>query len=271
MAKVIEEEGGKIHTGQPVREIIIENGKAVGVELENGEKIRGDYVVINADFAYAIDNLVKKNNRKKYTEKKLRKKKYSCSTFMLYIGVDKLYDIPHHNIVFSLNYKKNVDEISDLKILSKDPSFYVQNPSITDDTLAPPGKSTLYVLVPVPNNKSGIDWKKEKEPFKDLVLNLMEQRAGCNDLRQHIEIMKVITPADWEKEENVFLGATFNLAHTVDQMLIFRPHNKFEEFDNCFLVGGGTHPGSGLPTIYYSGMISAKLIMQQEGRKISWH
>jgi len=270
MAKVIEEEGGRIHLETPIREIIIKDRKAVGVKLCHGDEIKGDYVIINADFAYAMDKLVPEIHRRKWRSDTLKRKKYSCSTFMLYLGVDNIYDIPHHNIVFARDYKKNVDEISRERILSSDPSFYIQNASVTDDTLAPPGKSAIYVLVPAPNNKSRIDWQKEKEPFKNLILDLMEKRAGFSKLKDHIEIMKIITPADWEDEENIFLGATFNLAHSMDQMLYLRPHNRFEEFENCYLVGGGTHPGSGLPTIYESGNISAKLIMQQDGMKVVW-
>ena len=270
MAKVVREDGGRIHTNTPVKRILTENGTAVGVELESGENLTSDYVVINADFAYAMDNLVEGRIRKKYTRDRLLQKKYSCSTFMLYLGVDKVYDIPHHNIIFAEDYKRNIDEIADLMVLSKDPSFYLQNASVTDDTLAPPGKSAIYVLVPTPNNKSKIDWERSSEPFKELILDLMEKRAGLKDLREHIEVMKIITPLDWQREENVFLGATFNLAHTLGQMLSFRPHNRFEEIKNCYLVGGGTHPGSGLPTIYESGSISAKLIMEQDGMDVKW-
>jgi hypothetical protein len=86
------------------------------------------------------------------------------------------------------------------------------------------------------------------------------------ELRKHIEVEKMITPFDWENEMDVYKGATFNLGHNISQMLIFRPHNEFEEFKNCYLVGGGTHPGSGLPTIYQSGIISADLILKRDGK-----
>jgi phytoene desaturase len=66
---------------------------------------------------------------------------------------------------------------------------------------------------------------------------------------------------------NIQFGATFNLAHSLNQMLYFRPRNKFEELNNCYLVGGGTHPGSGLPTIYESGRIAANLIARRHGVK----
>jgi phytoene desaturase len=92
----------------------------------------------------------------------------------------------------------------------------------------------------------------------------MESRAGLADIRQHIQMEKVITPYDWEHEKYVYDGATFNLSHSLKQMLYFRPHNQFEEFENCYLVGGGTHPGSGLPTIYESGRISAGLILKKD-------
>jgi phytoene desaturase len=113
--------------------------------------------------------------------------------------------------------------------------------------------------VPVPNNSSGIDWAKETPRFRELVLDSIAARTPMGNLRPHIEVERIMTPADWE-DSGVFCGATFNLAHNMTQMLYFRPHNKFEELDNCYLVGGGTHPGSGLPTIYQSGLIAANLI-----------
>ena len=95
---------------------------------------------MNADFAYGMTDLVDPGIRKKYSDAKLKQKQYSCSTFMLYLGVDKIYrDIPHHNILFSENYRKNVDEITIHRALSEDPSIYVQNASVTDKTLAPEG------------------------------------------------------------------------------------------------------------------------------------
>ncbi len=209
-----------------------------------------------------MSNIVPENNRKKYTNKALEKLEYSCSTFMLYLGVKKEFaDLPHHSIIFANDYKKNVEQISESKVLSEDFSFYVQNASITDKTLAPHGKSTLYLLIPVPNNESQIDWDKEKEELKNKLIDQLETRGGYKDLRQNIEESLIITPKDWEKKMNVYKGATFNLSHKLSQMLIFRPHNQFEEFENCYLVGGGTHPGSGLPTIYESGRISAELIL----------
>ena len=261
MAKVIEEEGGKIHLNSPVKELIIENNRVLGVELEDGTKHYSDNTILNADFAYAMNNLVKDSDKRKYTREKIESKKYSCSTYMLYLGVDKVYDIPHNNIIFSEDYKKNVDEIGTSKVLSENPSIYIQNSIVTDKTIAPKGKSTIYILVPVPNNTSNIDWDKEKDIFRDKILDTVERKAGLNDLRDHIEVERMITPKDWEEDMSVYKGAVFNLGHNISQMLYFRPHNQFEEFKNCYLVGGGTHPGSGLPTIFESGRITSDLLM----------
>jgi phytoene desaturase len=140
----------------------------------------------------------------------------------------------------------------------------VQNASVTDPSLAPPGHSTIYILVPVPNNRSGIDWEREKTRYRDLAIQIAEERGGFTDLRRHIVEERIISPRQFEQDVNVYRGAVFNLAHSFDQMLLFRPHNAFEELDRCFLVGGGTHPGSGLPTIYESGRISAGLILQRD-------
>lgn len=270
MGRVIGEEGGKIHLSTPVKELIVENGTAKGVLLENGEKVMADYVIINADFAHAMTHIVKKENRKKYTDSDLAGRDYSCSTFMLYLGFNKKYDIPHHNIIFADDYRQNVKEIADKKVISTDPSFYLHNASATDPTLAPEGKSALYVLVPVPNNSGGIDWDREKERFRRLVLDKIIEKTELKDIEEHIEAEKIITPLDWERDYSVYKGATFNLSHKLSQMLYFRPHNKFQEFRNCYLVGGGTHPGSGLPTIIESGRISANLIIQDGGTGLGY-
>jgi phytoene desaturase len=179
---------------------------------------------------------------------------------MLYLGLDKVYDLPHHSIIFADDYLDNLEDVFKRKTLSDDMSYYIRNATITDPTLAPEGKSAVYVLVPVPNQKSGIDWEQQREPYRDRVLEAIESGTCMSDVRQHIEAERVITPLDWEQEYNVFLGATFNLAHTLGQMMYFRPRNRFEELEHCYLVGGGTHPGSGVPTILESGRISANLI-----------
>ncbi|RPI76771.1 MAG: phytoene desaturase [Desulfobacteraceae bacterium] len=265
MAKVAQENGARIHLNTPVRRIMIQNRCAQGVELENGEKIEADEVIVNADFGHAMTHLVDPENLRKYTPEKLKTKRLSCSTFMLYLGMDRSYDLPHHTIVFARDYRGNVLDIFNRQRLSEDISFYVRNASPSDPTLAPPGKSGLYVLVPVPNRRAPIDWSRECAPFRERVLESIQKRLGLNDLKEKILVEKVITPDEWQNEYFVYEGATFNLAHNISQMIYLRPRNKFEEFDRCYLVGGGTHPGSGLPTIYESGRIAANMIARKYG------
>ena len=264
MAKVVEEENGQVIRGKTVEKIVTSGKKATGVQFDDGKVMNFDKLIVNADFGYVMTNLLDSDVVKKYSAEKLEKKKFSCSTFMLYLGVDKKYAAPHHNIVFAENYRQNIADIQEGR-LSEDFSFYVQNASVTDDSLAPSGKSAVYVLVPTPNNRSNIDWNSEEASYKEKVLDDIEKRTTMNDLRDHIEVEKTITPLEWENDYNVYVGATFNLAHNLSQMLYFRPHNRCSEVKNLYLVGGGTHPGSGLPTIYISGIVTAGVISKEKG------
>lgn len=269
MAKVIIEQGGEIYTDAPVQSLILDNKVAKGVRLQDGREIAADEVIINADFAYAMTKLVKPDTLKQYSPERLKNMEYSCSTFMLYLALDKRYDLAHHTIVFANDYKTNISNIFQNKTLSDDFSFYVQNACVTDSSLAPEGQSTLYVLVPMPNNNSGLNWDEQCAAMREKVLDVLTQRMGLTDIRSHISAEKIITPDNWQYDENVFLGATFSLSHKFGQLLYWRPHNQFQELEQCYLVGGGTHPGSGLPTIYESARISADLICQKHGVKFS--
>ncbi|TWI57943.1 phytoene desaturase family protein [Halalkalibacter nanhaiisediminis] len=263
MATVVKEFGGQVHTNTGVRKLLTKNGSVIGIELENGEKLACDEVIINADFAQAMTTLVD-DDLKHYSKEKLEKKDYSCSTFMIYAGVKQTYELSHHTIVFSKDYKKNVEEITRTKTMSADPSIYIQNAGVTDPTLAAEGKSALYLLAPVPNNFSLIDWENHKDEFRDLIYQQIETKTEFKGLRDHLETEEIITPIDWEQKHHIFRGATFNLAHNLKQMMYFRPHNKFQDLEHCWLVGGGTHPGSGLPTIFESARITTNLLIDAD-------
>lgn len=262
-ARVAQEDGAEIHCSTPIKNIIVKNNKAVGVVLESGKQHLCDEVIVNADFGYAVNHLFPEDSRKKWTPKKLEKAKYSCSTFMIYLGLDKVYDCEHHAIFFAKDYKQNLLDISTHLTLSEDHSIYVRNASINDPTIAPPGHSALYILAPMPNNRSEIDWEKEKLTVRNRVLKILDERTPYKNIQNHIKEELVITPLDWEQKLNVYKGATFNMGHNFSQLLFLRPHNKFEDFDNCYLVGGGTHPGSGLPTIFESARIAANLLSEK--------
>lgn len=263
MAKVFSEHGGKLRLGASVKEVKFSGGKATGVLLDDGELLECDDVVMNADYAHAMTNLM---NGHSVPDDVMERKKFSCSTFMLYLGLDKVYaDEPHHHIIFADDYRRNVEEIQQEKNISKDMSVYVRNSCVTDPLVAPEGKSGLYILVPTINTRSGVDWEKFGPQYRDMVLSRIEERTGMKDLRDHIVEERVITPQGWRNEMDVFMGATFNLAHTLDQMLYLRPHNRMKGYENLYLVGGGTHPGSGLPTIYESGRLSSNLLCDRHG------
>ena len=178
--------------------------------------------------------------------------------------MEGLYDLPHHTIHIASDYQRNLDEIENQHVLSVDPSFYVQNACVTDSSLAPKGHSTLYVLVPVTHQHPNVDWSKEAPAFREIVLGHVE-KLGLNDLRHRIRFEKTVTPDDWDSSYEVHSGATFNMAHNFRQMLHKRPNNRFEDLEGVYLVGGGTHPGSGLPVIYESARITSRLIAEDLG------
>lgn len=269
MAKVAEEEGAKITMGCGVTRILTEGRSVKGIELESGEKVFADDIVINGDFASVMSKLVEPGVLKKYSKEKLAKKSYSCSGVLLYLGVNKTFDLPHHTIWFAEDYRKNVAQITNTLELSEDPSIYIQNACVTDRTLAPEGKSTLYILAPVPNNFSNIDWASCKDEYRTMLFNLVSERLGIERIEDYVEEMHMITPADFEVDYEVYKGAIFNLGHQLTQMMAFRPNNQFEELDRCYLVGGGTHPGSGLPIILESARITTNLLLKRD-RKIPY-
>jgi phytoene desaturase len=265
LAKVAQERGAHIRLRTPVRQLILDGRKVRGVELEDGERVECDDLILNADFGHAMTALVPPGALHRYSRERVERMQFSCSTFMLYLGLDRIYPLPHHTIVFARDYKRNVDEIFESRVPSSDISFYVRNAAATDPTVAPAGKSGLYVLVPVPNLDGSVRWPEERARYREMALRGIEERLEVPDLRRHIVAEKIFTPEDWRDDYLVFKGATFNLAHNLGQMAYWRPRNRFEELENCFLTGGGTHPGSGLPTILESARISSNLISRKHG------
>jgi phytoene desaturase len=263
MARLARQLGVDIRLSEPVEEIVFEGRRAAGVRTAGGV-MRADAVLLNADFAKAMEKLVPNRLRRRWSDEKLALKKYSCSTFMMYLGVRKTFDLPHHTIRIAEDYERNLDEIENRHVLSEDPSFYVQNASVTDSSLAPSGSSTLYVLAPVTHQHPNVDWSRERGRFRNLMMQQI-RKAGFEVNPNDIVYERIITPDDWEKRYEIYRGATFNLAHSLDQMLHLRPGNRFEEFDRLYLAGGGTHPGSGLPVIFEGARISSKLLLEDLG------
>ncbi len=265
MAEVAVAKGAQVCYRTRVARVLTEGRRATGVELEGGETLTADRVILNADFSWAAEHLLPRERLRRWHPDKLEKKQYSCSTCMLYLGMRRSYDLDHHNIFFAADYRANVDAIFDDLTLGDDHSFYVQNACVTDPELAPAGHSTLYVLIPVPNRRADIDWTEAAPRLRDWVLDRLAARLEIDDLRPDIVEEIMLTPDSWEEGYHVYRAAEFSMAHTLGQMLYWRPHNAFEELNRLYLVGGGTHPGSGLPTIWESGRITADCISAEDG------
>ncbi len=269
MAKIASEMGVEILLGESVEQVIVDGKKAVGIKTA-ARTLRADAVVVNAGFAEAMRKTVPNHLRKKWTDQQIASKEYSCSTFMMYLGIEGRYDdVSHHTIYLAKDYKTNLRDIEEHHRLSADPSFYVQNACVTDPSLAPSGHSTLYVLLPVTHASTNVDWAVETRRFRRLALDQLP-KIGIHDLEQRIRTEKIMTPSGWAEGFGLYKGATFSMAHSLDQMLHRRPQNRSEDLERMYLVGGGTHPGSGLPIIFESARISSRLLLQDLGIKPAW-
>jgi phytoene desaturase len=264
MARLAAEMGVDIHYDEPVEAMRFEGRRVTAVRTPRGE-YPADATVVNADFARSMTRLVPDRLRRRWNDKRIATKRFSCSTFMLYLGIEGRYDdVPHHTIYLSEKYRDNLADIETRHVLSHDPSMYVQNACVTDPTLAPSGMSTLYLLIPVSHRHPNVDWTREAPRFREVALDQFE-RIGIRGVRDRIRYERMLTPDDWQDGYEIYRGATFNLSHDLSQMLHMRPHNRFEDIDGMYLVGGGTHPGSGLPVIYSSARITSDLLLDDLG------
>lgn len=266
MARATTDLGGSIRYGSGVKRILVERGQACGVELESGERIRSRYVVVNADWADASRRLLSAEDR---SPPDVETRRYSCSTFMLYLGLDRRYDhVPHHSICLT-NGARRTDRaaLTDAALDEVDAPFYVCNPSVTDPSGAPPGCSTLYVLVPSPNTSQAVDWAARATPFAERIVDRLGL-VGLDGIKDHIRVQKVFTAETWRDDFRVFRGAVFNLSHGWTQLGPFRPKSRDRDVDGLYWVGGGTHPGSGLLTIFESANLAAAAIAKERGRHL---
>jgi len=264
MARIAQDMGVEIRYGEPVEGLEFAGRRITAVRTGSGTHA-ADATVVNADFARSMTRLVPDRLRRRWNDRKIASRRFSCSTFMLYLGIEGRYDdVAHHNIYLSENYRENLADIEHRHLLSRDPSMYVQNASVTDPTLAPRGMSTLYLLIPVTHRHPNVDWRREGPRYREVALDQME-RIGIRGVRDRIRYEKMLTPDDWQEGYEIYRGATFNLSHDLGQMLHMRPHNRFEDVERMYLVGGGTHPGSGLPVIYSSARITTDLLLEDLG------
>ncbi len=263
MAKLASSLGVEIKLEHQVDKIEFVGKRPSGVHAA-GRFFACDSLVINADFARAMHRLVPDHLRQRWSNRQLAKKQFSCSTFMMYLGVKGRFDkVSHHTIYIPKDYPATLTDIERDHALSTDPPFYLQNASVTDPSLAPEGCSSLYALFPVTHQHENVDWRKQKESFRARALRQLE-RVGV-EVEGRILFERDFTPDNWSSEFELHLGSTFSMTHSFRQMLHLRPRNRFEDLQSVYLVGGGTHPGSGLPVIFESSRITSRLLLEDLG------
>ncbi|MEQ1670336.1 MAG: phytoene desaturase [Hyphomicrobium sp.] len=252
---LIKGQGGDIRYSADVQAIDVEGRRATGVTLVTGEKIAADIIVSNADSAWTYRYLLPAHVRKRWSDKKIDRARYSMSLFVWYFGTKKKYpDIPHHTILLGPRYRDLLNDIFEKKILPADFSLYLHRPTATDPSLAPDGCDTFYVLSPVPHLESGTDWPLQAESYRKTLETYLSETL-MPDLADNIATSRVMTPQDFHDRLLSFKGAAFGFEPILTQSAWFRPHNKSEDVDRLFLVGAGTHPGAGVPGVLSSARV----------------
>ena len=264
-----EELGGSVRLNAKVDRIEVEKrGRkrvATGVTLANGETLAADLVVSNADYATTYLKLVDKAHRRINRDALVKFRKQSMSLMVIYFGYrmqDGDPDLRHHNIILGPRYEELLTDIFERKILADDFSQYLHIPTITDPSLAPAGHHAAYTLIPVPNNDSDIDWDAVGEGFADTVLTFLDERGYIPGLRERIVHRSFVTPDYFEGVLGSHLGNGFGVEPRMTQTAFFRPHNRSEDVANLYLVGQGTQPGGGTPSV----MMSAKMTVREIAR-----
>jgi len=262
MVRLFEDIGGTIHMDTEVDEILIEGKRTTGVRLKSGEIRKADSVVANADVGFVYDKMIDNRHLSGFTKFKMNNMKYSMSLFVIYFGTKKQYrehGLSHHNIILGKRYKGLLDNIFTDKILADDFSLYLHMPTLTDPSIAPEGCENFYVLSPVPHLGSGIDWTKAAKPYRDAIMQFLEDNY-LPDLQENIIAEHYIDPLHFQGTLNSRMGSAFSVQPILMQSAWFRPHNRSEDFDNLYFVGAGTHPGAGLPGVLSSSIIVENLI-----------
>ena len=255
-------QGVQLRLNTTVASIKIKDGVASGVVMEDGTEMAADLVVSNADAAHLYQTMVKPEDRSVMSGLKLKAAHYSMGLYVLYFGTKKQYpDVAHHTIWMGKRYRELLEDIFHKKILADDFSLYVHRPTATDPSFAPEGCDSFYVLCPVPNMQSGIDWTVEEPKLRARIIQALDETM-LPGLKENIVADFAMTPADFKNNYQSVHGAGFSIAPIFRQSAWFRFHNKAEGIKNLYLVGAGTHPGAGLPGVLCSAKVIDALIPQ---------
>ncbi|MEQ9505158.1 MAG: phytoene desaturase [Hyphomonas sp.] len=260
LVDLIEGQGNQLRYDCEVDEIITQEGRATGVRLASGEVISADLIVSNAEVGWTYSRLLRNTRRAVWTDGKVDRVSQSMSLFVWYFGTRRQYDgVDHHTILLGPRYKGLLDDIFRNKVLAEDFSLYLHRPTASDPTLAPEGCDAFYVLAPVPNLDSGVDWKRAAAAFRDKVATRLEETI-LPGLRENIVSERMLTPEDFRDRLLSSKGAAFGPEPLLFQSAWFRPHNLSPDVEGLFLVGAGTHPGAGVPSVLCSAKVVDKLV-----------
>lgn len=268
LTQLFEGMGGKLVVNSEVAQIVIDEQtrRATGVQTHDEQLYPASLVVSNADVAHTYLKLVPARFRRKNTDRKIKSMNYAMSLFVLYFGTDRKYEqVAHHEILMGPRYKGLLEDIFKHKKLAEDFSLYLHRPTATDSSLAPEGCDSWYVLSPVPHLGGDTDWTTMAKPYRDAIVNYLEQHY-LPDLSKHIITEHYIDPLHFRDTLNSYLGSAFSVEPVLTQSAWFRPHNISEDVANLYFVGAGTHPGAGLPGVMSSGKIVADMIGQESSK-----
>jgi phytoene desaturase len=255
LVRLIEGQGGRLRCGAEVAEIVTRDGVATGVRLARGEIIPADIVVSNACSAWTYRHLLPDVRRRRWTDRRIARARYSMSLFVWYFGTRRRYDdVAHHTILLGPRYRGLLEDIFERKVLADDFSLYLHRPTATDPSFAPAGCDAFYVLSPVPHLGSGIDWSEAAETYRARIEATLSDTI-LPGLGNAVVTSRMLTPRDFRDRFSSYLGAGFGLEPILTQSAWFRPHNRSEEVKRLYLVGAGTHPGAGLPGVLSSARV----------------
>lgn len=266
LEKAVYDLGGEIVTGSPVEEILISNQRAVGIRVGT-DKISGAIIISSADFPYTITSLIKtKAHQGQYTAAKLKKMQYTCSAFILYLGLRRQYpQLSVHNLYLNKNFKKNIQSAFTGK-LPAEPSLYIYCPSRIDRSMAGGGES-LSAVVRVPNLfAANIAWNDETvDVLRNKIISALKSIKGLEDIEDSIAYENYLTPEGLKERYNSYGGTAFGLSPTLMQTNYFRPHLKSDTVENLYFVGQSVHPGPGASLVLLSSKLAVQEVLQSGG------
>jgi phytoene desaturase len=253
--------GVEICTNSRVSEIRVSNAQVSGVVLENGTFIRSPGLVANLDPALVYNQLLPANGPWQAEGHRLLSTEPSCSAFVLLLGVRRATpELAHHTTFFSSDYRREFEQIFQHHLPPEEPTIYISITSRTSQEDAPPGCENWFIQINVPALSPAWDWREQAESYAERVLDLLAQRGL--DIRQQIEVRRLITPLDLELHTGAHRGALYGSSSNNRWAAFRRPHNRAAGLKGLYFAGGATHPGGGVPMVTLSGRVAAKLMLE---------